>query len=83
VGDWQPGVVVWIVIFAAGIGGTVFCALRVRDALADESVRNVVEEVVIEEIPSVEECPCPTECPEKARWDVDSGPDHKFPPQLR
>lgn len=87
-GEWEPGVIGWLVIFAVAIVGTAFCALRVRSTISSmpvpfvrsERPAQIEENAVIIEAPPLEEHPHPGQRPAAAMWDADSGPNHRFPP---
>lgn len=86
VGEWEPGAVGWTVIFVVAIVGTAFCAVRVRRAISSMPIPFVVKEVpcfVPEDAAFIEAVPPRQECPGPAMWDSDSGPRHRFPPQMR
>jgi hypothetical protein len=73
-----------VIPFILATVGTVFCALRLRAAVSAAPVPFVAEEpgtgeAVSEAIPAVQSQETPR--PSGARWDSDSGPAHKFPPQ--
>lgn len=88
-----PNGVVWVLAFVLGVAGTVFCAIHVRDVLAavpepepttaPEPPHAAAENVTTEAVSLAEEPPRSPSRPARARWDTDSGPGHKFPPQMR
>lgn len=87
-GDWEPGIVVWILIAVVGVAGSAFCARRVWGLASEFERANIrtEEESVPEFLPELPVQPQPevqVKKPVRAAWDDDSGPDHKFPPQLR
>lgn len=87
-GDWYPGAVGWGLIFVVAIGGSIFCAIQVRKALPEVSAEERAPSAQTErtetvDLPSAEPAPGKAERPGEAVWDPDSGPDHRFPPQLR
>ena len=88
---WIPDAVYAVAVFLFGLAGTIFCAIRLRRALESARCTGTVSQPVEEDLPPV---PAPPPAapetdwqaparPERAAWDPDSGPDHKFPPQRR
>lgn len=87
-GDWEPGVVVWIIIAVVGIAGSWYCARRVwalatEYEQADEQTDGEVVSSPVPEVPAQLQLEVQVKKPARAAWDEDSGPDHKFPPQLQ
>lgn len=91
-GDWEPGTAGWLLICVLAIGGTAFCASRLWSAVGQIPVPPEVAEPAVTVQPTqlrydgrapVASFKGQPGQPAQARWDDDSGPAHKFPPQMR
>lgn len=86
-GEWEPGVAGWIIVAAVGVLGSAFCARRVWSLAQEESqqgsaartetVQAPPVEVPVQMFPAAE---VHHEKTNRAMWDKDSGPNHRFPP---
>ena len=83
-GEWYPNIAVWGLILLVGMAGSLLCALRLYKSLLVTAQPEAAEEAAAhgETVLAPTEPQAPAR-PAAVTWDEDSGPDHKFPPNLR
>lgn len=81
-GDWQPGLWLYLLVLLFGTGGTVLCALGLRRAAGRAAALppQPAGESGGHKASAGRPGPERPAGPAGARWDRDSGPQHKFPP---